>query len=83
MKRLQDPTPGAPKMVVRGVEGSPKQGRRAVELECPRSHRVVGCKARGRKQGYKAKVKTKRKTPRSVPQRSLVSLNETIPTNKG
>lgn len=47
----------------------------------PRSQGVgAGGKARGRKQGYRARVRTKRKPPNLVPEGSVVSLGEAMPT---
>lgn len=51
--------------------------------ENAQSQEVRGCKARGRKQDYRAKVRTKKKPPNSVPQRSVVSLDEVILALKG
>lgn len=65
------------------AERSNQQGRRAPELECSEAKGLGGCKARGRKQDFRAKVRTKKKPPNSVPQRSVVSLDEVILTLKG
>lgn len=43
----------------------------------------VGYKAGSRKQSYRAKVRIKRKSPHVVPQRSMASLDEAVPTLEG
>lgn len=61
------------------AEGSTQQvGAGACGVRLPRSQGAeAGCKARGRKPGYRARVRTKRKPPNLV---SEMSVDEAIPT---